>query len=225
MTSTRIHYLFDPLCGWCYGASSAVTELAQAPGIELHLQPTGLFAGAGARPMDAEFSHYAWTNDQRIERLTGQSFSHLYRQQVLGNHQAMFDSGPATMALTAVALTAPNQEWQVLKTIQQARYVHGQDITDVHTLEALLKATGHAAAADLLQARPPELLDTYKSRTTHAQHILRTVGARGVPTFVLQSNDQYRQVPSGMAYENPQGFVQHLLALNTGEPTPTQPNT
>ena len=72
--SSPIHvsYLFDPLCGWCYGASPMVEKLAAEPDFTVTLVPTGLFSGAGARPMDAAFAAYAWENDQRIERLTGQ---------------------------------------------------------------------------------------------------------------------------------------------------------
>ncbi|WP_353611301.1 hypothetical protein [Paracidovorax avenae] len=71
MTKT-LHYLFDPLCGWCYGAGGTVAELAALPGVALRLLPSGLFSGEGARPMSADFADYAWSNDQRIERLTGQ---------------------------------------------------------------------------------------------------------------------------------------------------------
>lgn len=74
MTQT-VTYLFDPLCGWCYGAAPVLGALAQQPGIRVELLPTGLFAGDGARAMDNEFAAYAWSNDQRIERLTGQPFS------------------------------------------------------------------------------------------------------------------------------------------------------
>lgn len=33
-----LHYLFDPLCGWCYGAAPALSALAGEPGIAV--EPT-----------------------------------------------------------------------------------------------------------------------------------------------------------------------------------------
>lgn len=57
--------------------------VARADGVQLHLMPTGLFAGDGARTMDRGFAEYAWANDQRIQHLTGQPFSETYRQTVL----------------------------------------------------------------------------------------------------------------------------------------------
>ena len=71
----RVTYLFDPLCGWCYGAGPALERLGQLGDVTLELMPTGLFAGEGARAMDAQFAAYAWQNDERIARLTGQPFS------------------------------------------------------------------------------------------------------------------------------------------------------
>src|SRR5579859_8028319 len=96
-----LHYLFDPLCGWCYGAMPAVSDLIQTTDIAVELLPSGLFSGGGARPMDDDFAAYAWFNDQRIARLTGQRFTEQYHRRVLGDPQRLFDSGPATVALTA----------------------------------------------------------------------------------------------------------------------------
>src|SRR3954454_22236274 len=123
--SKTLHYVFDPLCGWCHGAGATVSALAGHPEIKLHLMPSGLFSGEGARPMDDAFAAYAWSNDQRIERMTGQRFTEHYRQRVLGDRQRLFDSGPATVALTAVSLTHPARELEALEAIQHARYVDG----------------------------------------------------------------------------------------------------
>ena len=62
-SSKHIMYLFDPLCGWCYGASPVIKQLAENPGLKIHLAATGLFSGAGSRPIDPNFADYAWSND------------------------------------------------------------------------------------------------------------------------------------------------------------------
>jgi putative protein-disulfide isomerase len=45
MIATHITYLFDPLCGWCYGASAVLEKLVARPDFAIDLAPTGLFAG------------------------------------------------------------------------------------------------------------------------------------------------------------------------------------
>ena len=145
----RLHFLFDPLCGWCYGATPAMSELLDVPGVTVALLPTGLFSGERARSMDDAFATFAWSNDRRIERLTGQRFTEQYRHRVLGNRQQRFDSGPATGALTAVSLTDPGRELEALKALQHARYVDGSDVTSLATLAGLLHAS--------VLKRPPRL--------------------------------------------------------------------
>ncbi|MGO8499763.1 DsbA family protein, partial [Rhizobium ruizarguesonis] len=51
--------------------------------------------------LDERFAAYAWHNDERINRLTGQVFIQLYRDQVLAGADGMFDSAPATLAIIA----------------------------------------------------------------------------------------------------------------------------
>src|SRR3990167_9279118 len=88
---TTVTYLFDPLCGWCYGASPVIQQLGLQTNIQLELAPSGLFAGGG-RTMDAAFADFAWSNDVRIAKLTGQRFTEAYRANVLGKLGSAFDS-------------------------------------------------------------------------------------------------------------------------------------
>lgn len=205
-------YTFDPLCGWCYGASATIAALACMPGIQLRLLPSGLFSGEGARPMDHGFAAYAWANDQRIERLTGQRFTERYRNQVLADRQQMFDSGPATVALAAVALTAPERELEALKAIQQARYVDGKDITRLEVLAAVLKDLGLAQAAARLAQPDAALLDANRVRIAQAQMLLREVGAHGVPTFILEEDGRRRMLPASAAFSNSKAFLDQMAA-------------
>ena len=71
--SKTLTYLFDSLCGWYYNTSPALASIVESTGVGLELLPTGLFAGHGVCPMDMSLASYAWTNDQRIEEITGQT--------------------------------------------------------------------------------------------------------------------------------------------------------
>lgn len=210
--STTLRYLFDPLCGWCYGATPALSTLAAAPGITLELTPTGLFSGQGAKPMSDDFAAYAWSNDRRIARLTGQSFTERYRQSVLGDRQQDFDSGPATLALTAVSLTAPTRELEALKAIQRARFADGQDITDLQTLASLLQALGLEQAAAILKSPDADLLGANLARTNRAQALMREFNARGVPTFIAESGARRWMLNASAIYANPQALISELTA-------------
>lgn len=210
--STRLTVLYDPLCGWCYGATPAFRRLVRDAGVRLELVPTGLFSGAGARPMDAGFAAYAWTNDQRIEQLTGQRFSKRYRDHVLGAQGTQLDSGPATMALTAAALTGPGCELDALEAIQAARFIDGRDVTALGVLVDILRGLGLEAAARRLSGADSGLVSAVESRTAEARSILRALGAHGVPTVVAGENSSQRLVPSERLYGSFDDLLRNLHA-------------
>lgn len=191
---THLTYLFDPLCGWCYGASPTLDQIASRSDFKLKLAPTGLFAGEGSRPMDPNFAAFAWSNDQRIKRLTGQEFSEDYRRQVLGDHTRLFDSGPATLALTAVALSAPSRELEALKAIQRARYVEGRDTTELKILSDTLNSLGLSDAVARLQVPDESLLDAYRERINAARKTSHQFGSDGVPALIVGEGGHGRLV-------------------------------
>ncbi|WP_286997862.1 MULTISPECIES: DsbA family protein [Comamonas] len=211
--SNTLHYIFDPLCGWCYGAGAVVAKLADLPGLQLKLWPCGMFSGAGARAMDDAFAAYAWANDQRIAQLTGQPFSELYRRQVLGDRQQRFDSGPLSLALAAVALTAPAHEVTALKSLQHARYVNGEDVTSTAHVAQCLQGLGLAQAAQCLRDGGAALQAAHTARTQQAQHWLQQLGVRGVPAFMLEHDDGRGQLlPSALLFSDPDAWMAQLQA-------------
>ena len=215
--SATLTYLFDPLCGWCYGAAPALAVLAARPDVTLRLLPTGLFAGAGARPMNAEFAAYAWSNDQRIAQLTGQVFSDAYRTRVLTDSDQPFDSGPATFALTAVALTVPDEELTALKAIQSARYVDGRAITLPETLANILRSLDLDAAADVFLTLGADLLEAVDHRVGEGQRLLNHLRAQGVPTLArTEAGQAPRQIPSTLLFGPRAGLTAQLDATLAG---------
>ena len=146
-------YLFDPLCGWCYGITPTLSNITSDPDITIEMLPTGLFSGAQPKLIDDDFAVFAWSNDMRIASLTGQIFTEHYRTSVLGDRKQRIDSDPATLAFTAVSLTEPTREFETLKAIQHARFVDGQDITNASTLASILKALDLNEAALMIKGK------------------------------------------------------------------------
>ena len=209
---TAVTYLFDPLCGWCYGASPAIQRLGRQSGIQLELVPTGLFAGTGGRTMDAAFADYAWSNDVRIEKLTGQRFTEDYRKNVLGKPGSRFDSATITIALTAVSLSEAQRELETLKVLQEARYLHAMDTSAVPVVEKLLRDTGLSAAADRLVTGDAELLAANAARIQNAQGLMQTLGAQGVPALVVKDDNGSRLLRGNALYGSFDSLLSHIVA-------------
>ncbi len=211
-------YLHDPLCGWCYAATSGIARL-RAAGVTVSLRPTGLFSDPG-RVMTAEFADYAWKNDRRIAALTGQAFTEAYCRQVLQAPGTAFDSTNAVLALTAVAMDAPDHEADALKAVQEARYVAGRDITDVATLGAILTEAGYPNAAAAFMARSPALLSANAARVAEGQALMREVGGSGVPTLVLVKGDSRRPLDSQVLVAKIRATRKRLKAVYVSQSDP-----
>ena len=205
-----LHYLFDPLCGWCYGATPAVSELLATPGVVVNLLPTGLFSGEGARAMDDAFANFAWSNDQRIERLTGQRFTERYRHRVLGDRQQLFDSGPATVALTAVSLTDPARELDSPQG-HPACTLRGWQRRDVvgnagQSSEGARSRTGRCEGC-ATRCRPAR---RQRARIDQAKALMREFSARGVPTLIAEAGAKRWILDPAAAYSNPRALISQL---------------
>ncbi|KRR07443.1 DsbA family protein [Bradyrhizobium valentinum] len=208
----RITYLFDPLCGWCYGAAPALDGLTQLGDVTLELMPTGLFAGEGARAMNDQFAAYAWQNDQRIARLTGQPFSEAYRTEVLGGRGGMFDSAPATLGVIAVRVTEPARELDALKALQRARYVDGRDNVSLAGVSDILESIGLPAAAERVRTPDEQLMQDYRRSIDAAQLDMRRFGISGVPAMLVGEGASRHLLPGNLLFGRFDLLVSQLKA-------------
>jgi putative protein-disulfide isomerase len=200
--TNRFIYLFDPLCGWCYGASAGIDALASRPGVSIELLPTGLFSGPGARALDAGMTGHIWAADRHIADLTGAAFTERYRDRVLASARPL-DSGPATLALIAVSLSAPAREYEALNAIQKARYVEGRDITNTAILTEVLASLDLVGAATMIAEPQAALLNANQQRVTRARVLMQRFGLGGVPALIRDGGEALALADASALYRNP----------------------
>ncbi|QKD06190.1 DsbA family protein [Mesorhizobium loti] len=211
MSNAEVTYFFDPLCGWCYGATPMLDRLS-ASGVRVELLPTGLFSGAGARPMDEGFAAHAWANDQRIERLTAQKFTQAYQRNVLGIRGTLLDSQAATLGISAAGLEDPSRRLAALKAIQRARYVDGRDIVTVEGVAAVLVAAGLADVAAMLKEPTETLLTAHRELVGRGRALFQRLHANGVPSLAVIRNETPRLIGSNALFGSFDNLVAHIAA-------------
>ncbi len=205
----QLTYLYDPLCGWCYGASSTLQWLRVQPDVALRALPAGLFAWERAVPLEAMRAHIR-DADERIHQITGEDFSAAYFEQVVRQPDGRIDSGPATLAISILERRRPGRGLDLLRAIQLARYVDGRDVTDPAVLADLVAAQGMTGAEFAAAFADPDELRQARLWAGQGQVLLETSGGRGVPTLLLQGDRQVQIVPSSYLYHD-RGALQQLL--------------
>ena len=94
-----LHYIYDPLCGWCYGAKP-LAEAAQSV-LPVNAHAGGMMSGANRQRVSPQLRNYVIPHDRRIAEYTGQPFGEAYFEGLLRDHSAVFDSTPAIAAVMA----------------------------------------------------------------------------------------------------------------------------
>ena len=185
----KLDYFFDPLCGWCYGSAPALSALADAYPDALVMRPSGLFANGGTRLMSTMADH-AWRNDMRIAELTGQRFTTDYRDRVLRDPQALFDSTFATRAIVALGAIDAGLEPVLLHALQTARYIDAVDTARAETVAAVSAQVAGSRGHGLDEAAFADRLVRDTSMRMQALQV------SGVPQLLVSALD-HREVVEG----------------------------
>ena len=134
---------------------------------------------------------------------TGQPFTQAYRDRILGAANGRFDSGPATLAWTAVAQTAPERELDALHALQHARYVEGRDNADPAVIADVLNSLGLQAAAARLREPSDALRVALLERVAAARVTMQLLGAQGVPQLAVAGQGGALRLVGGDALLGP----------------------
>lgn len=214
MSSTpnaRLHYVFDPLCGWCYAAAPLIKAAREVIPVVGHAG--GMLAGPRRRRITDDWRDHVMPHDRRIEMLSGQPFGTAYFDGLLRDHAAILDSAPPTTAMLA-ADQLGGRGLDLLARIQTAHYVEGRRIAEREVLTELaldigLERERFVAAFDGLAGAPTE------AHFAQSRQFLHEIGGNGFPTFVLETEQQRELVASANFLGNPQAWKMHLAQLTT----------
>ena len=208
LKTSTLHYIYDPFCGWCYGAAPLFKASCGIDGLSLQLHGGGMMAGDRRQPVTAALRGFVMQHDQRIAGLSGQPFGSNYQDGLLRDTGAVFDSEAPTTAL--LAAEAFGKEVELLDRLQHAHFMEGRRIADAAVLVELAQEIG---------IDPAVFQDEYtrvKGASTQ-QHIdgsialLHRVGGAGFPTFALERGGAITMLPSAQFLGRPQDWRDFLL--------------
>lgn len=206
MERATLHYLYDPLCGWCYGAAPLVKAARSVLPVIAHAG--GMMAGAQREPVTPELRAYVMPHDRRIAQLTGQPFGDAYFNGLLRETSAVFDSAPPIAAILTAEKIA-GRGLDLLSRLQTAHYVEGRRIADRAVLIEL---------AGSLSLDPTVFGQTFDSvaREETQPHIVETrllmsrLGAQGFPSFALERDGRMTLLNASAFLGRPGAFVSWL---------------
>ncbi|PLY37892.1 protein-disulfide isomerase [Pectobacterium carotovorum] len=195
MATVRLHYIYDPLCGWCYGAAPLALAAQEIDGLDLILHGGGMMTGSNSRTITPEWHDYVIPHDRRIAQMTGQTFGEAYYEGLLRDTSVVLDSAPPTAAVLAAEAMA-DKGMAMLHQIERAHYVSGLKIADAAVLRQCAEAIGldgetFSTEFTIIQA------ETLSKHISASRELLAKVRGQGFPTFALEdANGNFQQIPA-----------------------------
>lgn len=190
-----LHYIYDPLCGWCYGAAPLLTAAREIDGLAIVLHGGGMMTGSNRRQVGPQLRNYVMQHDHRIAAMTGQPFGDDYFNGLLLDTTATLDSEPPISAILAAEAGA-GQGSAMLARIQTAHYVQGLRVADAPVLRKLALEIGlDGAQFDIAFAAQRGAATQEHIAASRA--LLNQVGGQGFPTFALQRGGQLQTLDAG----------------------------
>ena len=180
MSSQRILWYFaDPMCSWCWGFSPVISAIKDtySSRIKLALMLGGLRPGT-TEPMTAKSREEILHHWRDVHRMTGQPFAF----EGAMPEGFVYDTEPPSRAVIAVADINPDAVFPYFKSVQEAFYARGLNVTQADRLADLAQQHNIEKTVFFDRFHSGEMK---KKTQTHFQ-IARESGVRGFPTVVLQ---------------------------------------
>lgn len=195
-----LHYIYDPMCGWCYGAEPLAWAAAGADDFTLEMHAGGLWPAPTRLPEATR--RYIQQADARVAQMSGQPYGDAYLHGLLLDPTMTLDSRPTTAAVLAAQALDPTKGLAMLRGIQHAHYERGLRVVEPDVLASIAVEIGldRQAFVDAM-ARVP--VDEHIGAT---RDLMGRLGAQGFPFFALEVGDTWYPVPHGRFASNPEQF-------------------
>ena len=188
--ASRLLYVMDPMCSWCWGFAPVVEALAEqaaADGVPLQIVTGGLRRDQLAINAAARVRYLGYW--QAVNASTGQLFD-FERGLPEG---LVYDTEPACRALVTARQLDAASAWTLLKLVQQAFYTEGADVTQASVLVQLAERAG------IPRIEFAEAFDSQAMQEATAADFtwVQDLGIAGFPTLLAERDGQLALLTNG----------------------------
>ncbi len=191
-------YVFDPLCGWCYGFSPVITRLKNElnSDVDFLVLSGGMVRESG--PI-GEMADYIKTAYKVVEDTTGVKFGEKFLNGVLENREAIFSSVPPAKALAVLRLHKPGECIEIAARLQNAIYYDGINIDDYVAYSEIAKEFGMEPDDFLSQVNSEEIAEIVQNEFK----MVAELGVNGYPSVLLRKGKETQLLSRGYKdYDN-----------------------
>lgn len=188
-----IYYVFDPMCGWCYGFSHVIQEAAKAyeNDFEFVVISGGMVVGEREGPI-GDFADYILGVYKRLEETTGVKVGEPYLQKL--RDKSLYSSSVVpSIAMKVFEEFKPNKMVEFAGAIQKAMFVDGLDLRSDEVYKKLVQPYGIDTTVFLNKLHS----DEYRKKAFDGFKQSAQLGVQGFPAVLAQKNGKYYRISNG----------------------------
>jgi putative protein-disulfide isomerase len=190
----EIIYVFDPLCGWCYGFSAVIEKVYD----ELHdridflVLSGGMVTGNRIGPI-SQVAPYIKDAYKSVEQATGVKFGEKFIHDILAKGDAVFNSIPPSKALAVFRLLKPGEVLGFASRLQKAIYYEGIMVEDLKAYGSIAGEFGLNPEKFILKMQEPETEEIIQNEFRMAKGL----GVAAYPTVLLRRGKNIDNISTG----------------------------
>ncbi|MDX2283910.1 MAG: DsbA family protein [Bacteroidia bacterium] len=202
----QVLYIYDALCGWCYGFSPVIKRLHETYGgrIPFEIISGGMVLGDRVGPL-ADKADYLLPASQRVSEMTGVSFGPGFLEGILRDPDYVSSSELPGIALTIVKAVKPDAAIAFAHDVQRAFFAEGQPINTPAPYLPIAERYGLNAAAfeEALQS------EDFRAGAWQEFEWVSRLGIQGFPALLFVEGQQAHMLSYG--YQPYEAVEQALL--------------
>ncbi len=208
MNKPVLTYVYDPLCGWCYGFSPVMQRLHDdfSGQLQFEVLSGGMVTGDRVGPIGQVAPYISWAY-KHVEERCGVKFGAGFLEGVLKPGTAIFSSEKPCIALTVFKSYQPENAVRFAHDLQHAVYHDGKDLTADATYASLV------AAYVIDDQGFTEKLNSseFREKTHREFQLVGDMGITGFPTVFLETENQNYLLAKGYTdYEPLQDAIRNI---------------
>ena len=179
-----LYYCYDAYCGWCYGFSPVINQIAQNyPSVTIDVLSGGMILSEEPVPIAAT-ADYILKAYQTVEEYTGIKFGDDYLWHI--KNPALSDWFPNSekpaIALCIFKEYYPERQVEFSSDLQYALHFEGRDLTDDEAYKHLLEK--YSIQAEPFYAKLKS--EIYKEQAYYEFQLCKQLQVTGYPCVLLQ---------------------------------------
>ena len=204
----KILYVYDALCGWCYGFSDVISRFHEKynSSLDFEVISGGMVVGGRVGEI-GKVASYISSAYKDVERISGVKFGSKFLDSTLKDGKTIFTSTPPAIAMSIFKEINKNKQVQFACELQKAIYFEGLAPKNLETYVHVVSIFGIDAQSFVLKMKNQR----YKLLAEKDFRLTATLGLSGFPSVLLKLDGTYFIIGTGYLSFNQ--LEQNYLAI------------